>query len=500
MRTKKALLNYLSEVIPQTIILILGFFKTKVFIQYLGTDMVGLFQVFNQLLYYLSLLDGGAGSIIGYHLYKPIKDNDNLSIGKIMSATIKFFSIIALAIVVLGLILDINIMHFITDTKVNKVLIQSMFLLILIANVLSYFYTPYTLLLDAKQERYKYNAILQPIFIIRSILEIALVIHFKSLLVVLIMQLIICIIQNIVVRFLFKKNYQEINLKEKPDFQFIKKLKDIIPHKLGSIIANNIDILIISKFIGVTKVVIYTSYYYITEVLQKFVDQIAGAVIPGVGNLLVTDKKKSYEVFKEYNELLFFIATIICVPLYFSISNFVGIWYGKDLVTDDKTVLLFVWLLFYRIIRNALNTFVNARGLFKETIKCTYLESIINLVLSLVLVHKFGIFGILLGTTIAYIVAEFLIKPNIINKKIFNSDNFTYYKDSAKYISFFIGLIFAFELLYPSFEINNILTWFINSFIIFIINAILVVLIYKVFCECKFFDRIKGLIKERFKK
>jgi hypothetical protein len=113
MRTKKALLNYLSEVIPQIIILVLGFFKTKVFIQYLGTDMVGLFQVFNQLLYYLSLLDGGAGSIIGYHLYKPIKDNDNLSIGKIMSATIKFFSIIALAVVFLGLILDINIMHFI---------------------------------------------------------------------------------------------------------------------------------------------------------------------------------------------------------------------------------------------------------------------------------------------------------------------------------------------------------------------------------------------------
>lgn len=499
MRTKKAIYNYLSEVIPQFIILILGFFKVKVFLVYLGQEMVGLFQVFTQLLSYLSLLEGGAGGIIGYHLYKPISENDTKSIGSILSATIKFFTIIGVCILLLGSILNINIMFFISNSTVEQSLIHIMFFLILISNVLSYLYTPYTLFLDAKQERYRYNLVLQPILIVKSVVEILLVIYFKNLFVVLVLQLVMCIFQNTLVRIIFKKHYSDINLKEKADFGFIKKIKDIVPHKIGSLIAYNIDIVIISKFVGVSKVVIYTSYYYITEVLQKFVDMFASAVVPGVGNLLVSDSSKSYDIFKEYNEFLFFISTILCVPLFSCISGFVGLWYGKDLLVNDRTVFLFVWLLFYRIIRNGLNTFVAAAGLYKETIKNTYLESTINLILSIVLVKYLGIFGILLGTTAACILSEYCIKPRLLNKKIFKSQNFSYYKDTGKYTLVYLILLFLFYYLYPKNNINNLLIWFINSLIMFIINGTLTILIYKKIGDFKYFNRVKEIIKGRLK-
>lgn len=498
MRTKKAIINYLTELVPQILILILGFFKVKVFLDNLGTELVGLFQLFNQLLFYLSLLDGGAGTIIGYYLYKPISENNNKSIGSILSATIKFFSIIGVAVIVLGFVLDLNIMFFIKDSTLSPIIIKFMFLILLISNVLSYFYTPYTLFMDAKQERYKYNLIVQPILVIKSILEIVLVIIFKDLFVVLIMQLIMTAIQNIVVRYLFRKNYKEINLKEKADFKFVKEIKTIIPHKIGSIVANNIDIVIVSKFIAITKVVTYSSYLYIIEVLQKFVDLIAGAVLPGVGNVLVTDKKNAYKLFKEYNYFLYYIAIVLCVPLFMSISNFVRLYYGKDIVATELVSLMFVLLLFYRIIRNSCGTFVSAAGLFKETIICVFLEATINLTLSLVLVKPLGMLGLLLGTLIAYLCSDYLIKPTLLNKKIFKEKKFSYYKESILFIALFSVLLILFKFLFSNFNINNLLIWFIYSIIIFIINFVIVTIVFKLIKKCEFLDRFINIIKEKF--
>ena len=498
MRTKKAIINYVTEIVPQIIILILGFFKVKVFLDNLGTELVGLFQLFNQLLYYLSLLDGGASTIIGYYLYKPISKNDNISIGRILSATVKFFSMIGVAVLLFGFVLDLNIMSFIKDASVSSSVIKFMFIILLVSNVLSYFYTPYTLFMDAKQERYKYNIIVQPILIVKSILEIVLVLIYKNLFVVLIMQLIMTVMQNIVVRIVFRKNYKEINLKEKADFGFVKQIKTIIPHKIGSVVANNIDIVIVSKFIAITKVVTYSSYLYITEVLQKFVDLMAGAVLPGVGNVLVTDSKKAYNLFNEYNDFLYYIATVLCVPLYMSISIFVRIYYGEDVVATDAVALMFVILLYYKIIRNAFGTFTNAAGLFKETIKCVFLEASINLVLSLVLVHYIDMLGLLLGTLIAFIISEYLIKPNLLNKKIFKEKRFNYYRESIKCTVIFALLISLFSFGCSRFYINNLLVWFVYSLIIFIINLLIVTFIYKILKKDNFMERMVKLIKEKF--
>ena len=499
MRTKKAIINYLTEIIPQILILILGFFKVKVFITYLGVELVGLFQLFNQLLYYLSLLDGGAGTIIGYYLYKPISKNDNVSIGRILSATIKLFSLIGFAVLLLGLIMDINIMIFIKDATVDAGLIKLMFMILLVSNVLSYFYTPYTLFMDAKQERYRYNIIVQPIMVIKSILEIVLVLHFKNLFIVLFMQLIMTLIQNFIVRIIFRKHYGDINIKEKADFGFVSQIKTIIPHKIGSIIANNIDIVIVSKFIAITKVVTYSSYLYITEVIQKFVDLIAGAVLPGVGNVIALGEKKAYCLFNEYNDFLYYSASVLCIPLFMSISIFVRIYYGENVVATDTVALLFVLILYYKIIRNGLNTFVSAAGLFKQTIKCVFLEAILNLTLSLVLVHYVGMAGLLFATLIAYIISEYLIKPNLLNKIIFKEKKFNYYRESIKSTFIFALLLFIVNSIFSRFNnIDSLLVWFLYSLQIFIINFIVVTIIYKLLKKDAFMSRAVELVKGKF--
>ena len=64
MKTKKTFLNLISEVIPMIIVSFLGIFKLKIFIQVLGNETLGLYQLFSQIMVYVAIVDGGLGSAI----------------------------------------------------------------------------------------------------------------------------------------------------------------------------------------------------------------------------------------------------------------------------------------------------------------------------------------------------------------------------------------------------------------------------------------------------
>lgn len=58
MRTKNTIINFLTDAVPQVIILLIGFVKIKFFIKYLGSEQVGLYQLYGQIMAYLVLMEG----------------------------------------------------------------------------------------------------------------------------------------------------------------------------------------------------------------------------------------------------------------------------------------------------------------------------------------------------------------------------------------------------------------------------------------------------------
>lgn len=58
MRTKSAIINFITDAIPQVIILLLGIVKIKLFIDVLGETKLGLYQLYNQIVAYLVLIEG----------------------------------------------------------------------------------------------------------------------------------------------------------------------------------------------------------------------------------------------------------------------------------------------------------------------------------------------------------------------------------------------------------------------------------------------------------
>lgn len=492
MRIKNILKNLISEMLPQIVIAFLGIYKSKVFLEYLGADIVGLYNLFAQILGYLSIVEGGIASAVIYRLYKPVHEKDYEKLGQIKNGVKRIFFIISCIILTLGIIAGLIMPHLIKDNTFSISFIVINFLLYVVSEILLYTTIFERSMFTATESNYKLNAIVKTTLILKSIFEIIIAILTRNITYILIMFVLINAISNVVISLISKKQFNYIKKVKEKDYIVLQDVKNLFAHKFAGLIATNIDIVILSSVIGLKEVVIYSTYLLYSSTLTTLMTKISNAFLGRVGNKLLEDKQDSYRIFKEYNAFIFFIAIIVGTQFFFSIDYFINIWYNGEVETNIAISLLFSAILTYNIIRIPLITFTEAAGLFKETRICAILEAVINLVLSLILVHFLGMVGLLIGTLSSLIISEFLIKPKIIFNNVFDKKSKEYYKLCYKFI-----LIILLEMLlvyYIKFNIgiSSLLSWLIYSLIFIVLNVIILLFIYIVVFKQKF-------IVERFK-
>ena len=496
MRTKKVVLNFITDVLPQLIIAFLGIYKVKIFLNILGENSLGLYQLYSQIIAYLILAEGGVGTAVLFRLYKPVEKKDHKTINKIMATAKVLFRYITLVIIILGIIISLFVNYFIKDYDVNRLYIILTFIIFLFGESILYLTVPEKCRFDADQKKYISNIIFQIGAILKSILEIVCVILFKDLLAILISILVVNIITNMVFYIVYKKCYGRIETKIKKDYTIVRDSKHLFINTIGNLIANNIDVLIISKFLGFGYVVIYTTYNYIVDTLRKILEKITGATMTGIASVLNSDKDRAYDIFLEYSSFTFFIANVICIPLFFVMNSFIKIWYENEIYTNVLLSALFSGCLFYQIIRIPLKTYTFAAGEFIKIKKYVIFECIVNLTLSLILVNYIGIAGVLIATLISFITCDYIPKSLVILKDILNTKSKKYYINHLKY-----ALIIIFEIILLNFikiELGNIFTWLIFSIIIFILILLVTLLYYHEFREDLFLKRfnIKRIMKK----
>ncbi len=491
--------NFITDFFPQIIIMIIALFKSKIMLQYLGQETLGLYQLFAQVITYLALAEGGLASAAVYRLYKPIADKDNQKIAEIANATRNVFMIVSGIILVLGIGISFVVPFLIENNTFSYGYIISNFILYVISEVVVYLTIYRRALFEANQEKYKINIIYQTSLILHSLLEIAILILGGNLTSLFIMFICLNTVTSMIILLYGKKTYSYLPKTKKADYSLVKDVKNLFIHKISALISNNVDVIIISKVLGLVNVVIYTTYNYIINSLKLVVDKLYGAALGGIGNVLATDKDTGKKLFFEYNSLVFFFALVLGVPLLYAIDYFIDIWYSNEIYTSMLLSILFVVNLVYYIIRTPLISFTTAAGLFKETNKCAILEVIINLSLSLILVNIIGIPGVLIGTIVSLVISEYMIKPIIIYKKVFGEGVKEYYLRNLKFVLY---LIIGFVLIYVlklHYRPINIIQWFFSSVIIGVVNLGLVTGYFILVKELLFKDRVMNLIHLRKK-
>ena len=478
-RSNKIIRNLSSEIFPQIVIMILGVLKSKFFLDYLGENTVGLVNLFSQIVGYLSLVEGGIGQAVVYKLYNPTSKKNYKKVSEIKNGTIDIFKKIMLIIIILSFIVGLIIPFLIKNNQFDGIYILYNFVLYVVSEIILYTTIFERSIYIATEKSFKINRIIKTSLIIKHICEISLAIIFQNVTIIFGCLVFISIIENILIKTMTNREFTNLSLSDKKDKSVLKEVKDLIVHKVAGLVSSNIDIIIISKFIGLGKVLIYSTYLIYVNAVISLTNKISRALVGTVGNILVENKENAHKFFIKYNNIVFIITILVVGPFCLFINYFINLFYSGKVNTSIITAVLFALVLAYNIIRIPLITYTEGAGLFKKTKICPIIESIINLLLSLILVNIFGINGCLMGTIISLIISEYLIKPKIIYKEIFNCNSKEYYKNNICFICLLLFEIAICVILSNNVNITNFLMLIIYFLAYFIINTIINIIIFK---------------------
>lgn len=457
---EKFINNLLMNFLITFIVGILGFIVNKYFVKYLGAEMLGLMKLFTQLIAYLNLAELGLTGASTYALYKPLLEKNIIKINVIMSTIDFFYKRISCLIFIGGIFFMVGLPYFIDINLFNKK-IYIYWILYVFNTAIGYLFAKYTILFTANQE-YGYIRKIQGFGKgVCQIIQIVIIIKYRSFF----LFILIMILENIYNIYFFnkhlKRKYFYIEKVKDRDGEIIKSMKNLFIHKISSLIVFNTDYILLSKFTNLYIVGIYSSYLMVNQIIITILGTLTSVLTPKIGFFIAkNDKNKIYRCWKELNYIYIYMITVVIFCTYKLIIPFVILWLGKEFILPILTIKLILLNLFINLSSTITYVFKVSCGFF-EDIYTPILESFINLFISLILVQKFGLNGVIIGTLVSNITILFLLKPILVFKKCFDKNAFDYIKIFVKILILVSLSIISIEklILLINLDLDTILTW-----------------------------------------
>lgn len=290
---------------------------------------------------------------------------------------------------------------------------------------------------------------------------------------IILLQIIVIILVIIINRVQCGKVFKYSHLKYRWDISEIKK-----NYKFGffvflSDLANSsltyLDKLLIPAFLGAASLTYYSLPGSISSRISGISNSLSASILPLTSNLnSVKDQERIVTLYKRSTRLLTMLSSIITLVIILQSKTILSIWLNNDFALTSENIFIILALTHFLIsLQNPITKFLFAIGETKFVAKISSAMAILNLVLLLILLPRFGI----IGAAYAYLLS---ITP------IF----FVYYHTEKKYLKINLlkeNAILFFKIIavtIPIYFINNILiqpfvvsiqTLLLSSFLLFFI-------------------------------
>lgn len=446
MRTKKAIKNIATSIISQIVIIILGFVSRKVFIDNLGTEYLGINGLLTNILSMMVLIEGGIGISIVYNLYKPLAENNKEQIIALVNLYKKSYRVLALIILIISIFLY-PFLNKIMKTDISAISIILVYSIFVIKNIVSYLNAYKWALINADQKGYILtinNLIFQ---IVTTISKIIILVLTKNYLLFLLIELIIFIIQNFVNTKTIRRIYPYLNdkvnvsLDSKTKNNINKNIRAMFLHNIGGYLVFSTDNILISSFINVSTVGLYSNYTMIIGQLSGLLSPVISGIGAGVGNLIATEnEEKIYEIFKTTFFISFWIYSFATIFLYNLLEPFINWWIGEGYLLNKFVFLVVLFNFYINGMRSVIGTYKSKAGLFVQDKYMPALEGVVNLVMSLILIKYLGLVGVFLGTTISTLIIPFWNQPRIVYKELLKKSVSKYFITYLVYLMIMLGV------------------------------------------------------------
>lgn len=509
--TKKSAKNSAVALIFYAINLILQFISRKIFIDYLGEDVLGLNTTISSILQFLNIAELGIGSAIGYTLYKPLYQSDQKSINEIVSLQGWLYRRIATIIIICSVILMLFFPWIFAKTNLPLWYSYATFSVLLFSSLLGYFVNYKQIVLSADQKEYKIQFSYKAAVLAKLVCQILFIKFFDNGYIWwLVLEVVFAILASALLGVTVKKTYPFLSDSDLSGNELMArhpnvwiKTKQLFFHKIGGVVLSRMSPIIIYGLATLELVAIYGNYLLIMSGVQSLITAIFNSMNAGVGNLVASgDSKRIKNVYNELFSIRFLISVVICFCLFTLTQPFMRLWMGADLLLDMDCLVIFILITFTNLNRLTADAFINAYGLFGD-IWAPLAESALNICLSIILGKIWGLKGILAGVLISLFFVIFIWKQFYLYRKGFHD---SFIECIKLYILHIIPAVISFpiiSLLYRTILSDSIIgfgSWICHACVYFGISIIVLGVFMLFFTSGMrmFLKRLTNIVKNAF--
>ncbi|WP_294725436.1 polysaccharide biosynthesis protein [uncultured Fusobacterium sp.] len=473
---KEILLNFIFTILTG----ILFFLQNKFFVQYMGIEILGIMNLFTQLLKYLNIVELGLGDASTFILYKPLAEKKYRQASIILSTIKSIYNKIAILLFVLGMLVT-PLLPFFMKVKIFDKIIYIYWILYVLNTVSTYLFIKYVILFTANQEFIYVRFIQSVSMFIYQILQMFSIIKYHSFILFIILLILDNLTQYIFLKRHFNKKYSFIFSTKERYKGLNKNIKELFWHKVGGLVVLNTDLILVSKLVSIEIVGIYASYQLIIQMIKTFFYTIIKVLRPKIGKYIALSSKENiYQLFKRINIIFLLVSLLFSYCSYILINYFISLWIGEEYILSKFTIQLICINIFILLFRGILDIFKDGSGFFDD-IQSPILESVINLVFSIILGIKYGLNGIIIGTIISNISIILIYKPILVFKRCFDKDIKDYIKIYGNYLILIIISIFSCNYILYFISLKEVISWFdwiINGVIVGSVSLIALFIIF----------------------
>lgn len=441
-----AILSYVSIIVSTLIQLV----YTPFLIRQLGQSEYGLYSLINSIIGYLTVLDLGFGNAIVVYTarYRSQKKYDEEK--KLHGMFFLIFCIIGSIAGLFGVALFFNVNTLFGSTMTGEELNKAKILMLILTFnlVVSFVFNIYSSILNA-YEKFIYqkiisilNTILKPIIMIPLLFM-----GFKSITMVIVITIV-----NIVVlisNYLYCKKKLNINIKYKGFDKTI--FKTIFSYSIWLFLTAivdkvnwSVDQFILGTISGTVEVSVYSVATNFNSLFINLSTAISGVLLPKMTKM-VAEKKSAEDITNEFikvGRIQFIVIFLATSGLVLFGKEFIIWWAGKEYINSYYVALLLIIPALFSLIQNLGLSIMQAMNKFRFKALSTFIMSIINVCISIILATKLGAIGAAIGTTISLVTCNIIIM-NIYYYKTIKINVIKFWKNIFRIFIKYLILIIA---------------------------------------------------------
>lgn len=445
-KNKRTTYNIVISILGQIITIACGMLIPKLYIVNFGSQVNGFLSSVNQVFVYIALLEAGVGTATVQALYRPVSKESKGDINSILAATHRQYRrtgyLYLVAVVVLAAVFPL-----VVQSDIGWQTIVPVILLHGAGGVLTYFLQgKYRLLMQAEGKNYIIAGVTTVVSVLVSLSKVVVVLLGGNIVQIQFVYLLIYALQSAYYIIYIRRHYKWLDVHVKPNYDAISQSKSVLVQQIAQMVFHNTDTLLLTLFCGLEVASVYAVLNTFFEMISTLIENINNGFVFRLGQQYNTDKEsyiRNYNTYEVYYTTLSF--ALYCIT-YIFIMPFMRLYSSGFADAQDYLLpmlpVLFVMIKLQVSGRAPAGYTINYAGHFKQNQTPALLEAGLNLVVSIIAIQFWGIYGALIGTIVAL-----LYRSNQIilytNHKLLNRSAWKTYRTWLINIALFCAVVAA---------------------------------------------------------